>query len=172
MEFEELQARVMRRSDSPLFARLASMFLEQGDVHGAKELCLTGINQYPKYITGYFILAKCFAAESQFDEALDTLAKARAIFPDTEVIFKLKNEWEEQMKNVPPQPVQQSVEQPKQEQTAVEFQGEFVSQTLAEIYVKQGLIVEAIESYEKLITIKPEQSAEFEKRISELEKKL
>ncbi len=172
MEFEELQARVLRRSDSPLFARLASLYLEQGDVHGAKELCLTGISQYPKYVTGYFILAKCFAAESQYEEALDTLAKSRAIFPDTEIIFRLKNEWEEQSKNVPAQTIQQPAVQSNQEQAGVEFQGEFVSPTLAEIYVKQGLIVEAIEAYEKLIEMKPEQRGEFEKRIGELEKKL
>jgi tetratricopeptide (TPR) repeat protein len=175
MEFDELQARVMRRSDSPLFARLASMLLEHGDVNEAKDVCLNGINQYPRYASGYIVMAKCFAAESEFEEALRTLTQTRAIFPDSEILFVLKNEWETQLNNKPIQPaqsVQHQAEVPKAEQPAVEFQGEFVSPTLAEIYVKQGLIVEAIEAYEKLIEMKPEQRVEFEKRIGELEKKL
>ncbi|MBI5214709.1 MAG: hypothetical protein HY960_03045 [Ignavibacteriae bacterium] len=172
MEFDELQARVMRRSDSPLFARLAYMLLEHGDVNEAKDVCLNGINQYPKYASGYIVLAKCFAAESDFEEALRTLSQTRAIFPDSEQLFILKNEWETKKTNVPVQPLQSAKEQPKQSQEMIEFQGEFVSPTLAEIYVKQGLIVEAIEAYEKLIEMKPEHRGEFEKRIGELEKKL
>ena len=169
MQIDELQLLASRRSDSPLFARLASEYLEQGNTTQAIELCQTGINSYPSYVTGFYVLAKSYLKESMFEDAIATLNQARKLFPDCELFIQLKREWGA---NTP------AVHAPQLQPTATTTQqqtpqdGEIVSQTLAEIYVQQGLIDEAIKSYEQLKKRKPDQIAEFDKRIKELEKKL
>ncbi len=169
MQFEELQALVSKHSDSPLFARLASEYLDHGDTAQAIEICQSGVTFYPAYSTGYLVLAKCYWKDSQFEDAFDALKQARKLFPDCELLIQMKREWEANIPTLPvptPQPTSiKPQQQPKQD-------GEIVSQTLAEIYVQQGLIDEAIKSYEQLKTRKPEQTAEFDKRIKELQKKL
>lgn len=168
MEFEELQSHVTRQSDSPLFARLAAAYLEQGDSAYARELCLTGIEHYPAYTTGFLILAKCYAVDSRYEEAIETIKRARKLFPDAVHLVSLQREWERQQQGAPSEEV--ATNEPVIEQPAGD--GEIVSQTLAEIYVQQGLLEQAIESYLKLIERKPAQRAEFEKRIGELQTKM
>ncbi len=45
----------------------------------------------------------------------------------------------------------------------------FVTPTLAEIYVKQGWLDDAIKAYRALIVNKPAEKEKFEQRISEIE---
>ena len=51
-------------------------------------------------------------------------------------------------------------------------EGRIVSKTLAEIYARQGAHAEAIITYELLKQVRPDESAEFDQRIRELEQKL
>lgn len=51
-------------------------------------------------------------------------------------------------------------------------EGRIVSRTLAEIYARQGAVAEAIITYELLKQVRPEESAEIDQRIKELEQKL
>ena len=169
MELEELQKHLDADPASPLVARLALAYLDRGDKKKAKELCLASVQQYPSYPTSHYVLAKCYAADSQFNEALQSLNPAIKLFPDSRLLVTLQAEWEQKKPVVtapPPAPVADlPIEQPVVE-------GEIVSQTLAEIYVKQGLFEQAIQSYRQLIQRKPAQAKEFEKRIGEIEKKL
>ncbi|MGD0337286.1 MAG: tetratricopeptide repeat protein [Bacteroidota bacterium] len=65
----QLEARLNARPNSPLFARFASVLLEQGEVTRAIELCEKGIEEYPIYPTGYLIAAQCYYAAGRIDDA-------------------------------------------------------------------------------------------------------
>ncbi len=169
MELEDLQAYNSRRSDSPLFARLAERYLEQGDTAGAIELCTAGVENYPSYTTGYVILARSYVANAQPQEALTAIHRARKLFPDSIRLVLIQKDIESKLQPVAENKEEEEEQEPVKQEGKQE--GEIASQTLAEIYVKQGLIKDAITAYRQLIERKPDQRAGFEKRIRELEKK-
>jgi len=68
--------------DSLAFARLASMYLEQGDIEKAKGICLRGIEVHPFYVNGYLVLAKCRRIEGAIQEARSVLKRALRLDPD------------------------------------------------------------------------------------------
>jgi len=72
---------------------------------------------------------------------------------------------------VPPPPVPEEADT-LDETTSLGVDGRIVSRTLAEIYVMQGAIAEAILTYQMLKLEKPELRAECDARIRELEPKL
>jgi len=72
---------------------------------------------------------------------------------------------------VPPPPVPEEADA-LDETTSLGVDGRIVSRTLAEIYVMQGAIAEAILTYQLLKLEKPELRAECDARIRELEPKL
>ncbi|HTK81261.1 MAG TPA: tetratricopeptide repeat protein [Bacteroidota bacterium] len=67
-----------------------------------------------------------------------------------------------------------SVEEPVEEKPSEPFddEGRIVTKTLAEIYASQGAYSEAILTYQLLKTLRPSQSAEYDRRIKELEPKV
>ena len=73
--------------DSLAFARLASMYLEQGDTERAKAICLQGIETHPFYANGYIVLAKCHRAEGTVQEARRGLKQVLRLDPDSLAAF-------------------------------------------------------------------------------------
>ncbi|RMF68795.1 MAG: tetratricopeptide repeat protein [Calditrichaeota bacterium] len=64
-----LEEHLHKHPDSLLFARLADAYLKLNDVDKAIELCEAGIKKHPYYVTGHFVLGKCYLAKKQFEEA-------------------------------------------------------------------------------------------------------
>jgi tetratricopeptide (TPR) repeat protein len=95
--------------------------------------------------------------------------KAQIEEPVEESIQNVETVVEVEKPEVPP-----AVPSPEPREEAIEesTDGRIVSQTLAEIYVKQGVYDEAILTYKLLKQRRPEQAAEFDDRIKELEAKL
>ena len=55
--------------DSILFARLADAYLQMDRVDEAIELCEKGIRKHPYYVTGHYVLGKCYLKKKLFDQA-------------------------------------------------------------------------------------------------------
>ncbi len=68
-KMELLESRLASRPNSPLFARLALLLLEQGETARAIELCENGMKTYPEYTTGFLVAARCYTAAGQTPEA-------------------------------------------------------------------------------------------------------
>ena len=70
-----LEARMHDNPKSLLFARLADLYLEEGKIAEAEELCSEGVKAHPYYTTGYFVLSKAFLRKKEYEKAESALKK-------------------------------------------------------------------------------------------------
>ena len=81
MVISQLESKLARQPHSPLFARLAGEYFNAGKIEEAKELCISGLRQYPSYATANFVLAKCYASEKNYSLAEKHLQHALVWLP-------------------------------------------------------------------------------------------
>ena len=74
---------------SPWFARVAAGYLEQGETVRALKLCLAGMRDYPRYMTGALILGKCYEAMGQRGEAILEYRRILDVHPDNPMLHRL-----------------------------------------------------------------------------------
>ncbi|MEE4311806.1 MAG: hypothetical protein V2J62_08025 [candidate division KSB1 bacterium] len=70
-----LEGKLKGNPNSILFARLADNYLSINRVDEAIELCEKGIINHPYYITGHYILSKCYLYQRKYDEAQKELKR-------------------------------------------------------------------------------------------------
>jgi len=77
-EFRQLIERFEEAPESRLFAPVADMYRKRGEVDRAVEICNSGLELYPDYISARVILGKCFydkggseRAKTEFERVLD-----------------------------------------------------------------------------------------------------
>jgi len=83
-EIKYLQRILSENSNSVLFARLSDAYLQTDRVDDAIELCEAGVKNHPMYVTGHFILGKCYLKKKLFDQAEKEFK--RVIFYDPKYI--------------------------------------------------------------------------------------
>ncbi|GEM_PF-6613790 len=93
MNIDELEAKLSRRTGSPLFARLADEYLAVGRINEAKEMCLSGLQRFPDYLTGHIVLARCFEAEQDYTAAIHSVEEALRVSPDASLPQSLLAEY-------------------------------------------------------------------------------
>ena len=164
MNLQQLEAKLATHPESPLFIRVAQEYLATGQIEKAKELCHSGLERFPSYVTALLVLAKCYSAEKQFDAAMRLLKQVIAVYPNSEVLQALLTEWQQKIEQQP----QQAMSEPQRIEDVVNEKNTIVSKTLAEIYAGQGQYDEAIKTYKLLKEQQPARQVEFEKRIQEL----
>jgi tetratricopeptide (TPR) repeat protein len=91
----ELELRMAASPSSPLFARLASLLLRDGEVSRAERLCDRGLELYPNYATARLVRARCLAAQGRHAEALAALSTIVSQYPGNVVLAGLEDEWRE-----------------------------------------------------------------------------
>jgi len=64
-----LTGKLEENEDSILFARLADAYLQMDRVDEAIEVCEKGIRKHPYYVTGHYVLGKCYLKKKLFDQA-------------------------------------------------------------------------------------------------------
>lgn len=92
MKIEYLEQKLARRPFSPLFARLVHEYLIAGKNQRAKELCLSGLEIYPQYITAHFALTECYISEQNYNAALQSIDTAISLNPNIETLQTLQSE--------------------------------------------------------------------------------
>jgi tetratricopeptide (TPR) repeat protein len=94
MNVELMESRLAQRPTSPLFARLASQYLERGDPEKAIQLCRGGLEHFPGYASAHVVLARCLAAEGDYRSALQELRHARELTTGAGLLGRLQDDWE------------------------------------------------------------------------------
>ena len=167
--------------DLPIRLILAEAYFEEGLLSHAEAELETATSQMDRYASAYRLQAEIFRAQKRRDEALRSLKTYLALRPQDEGALDLLKEMEISQAAPAPevQPIQEEITEPAAVQAAEapslkasepldveaakpEFRleeeplTEIATPTLAEVYVNQGQIQEAISIYEKVIAQNPE----------------
>lgn len=86
-ELGKVEKLYRQQPQSPLFARLADLYLRRGKVERALALCQEGCRRFPHYPTGYLILGKCYEAQGQLEEARSATDQALRLDPENPAGF-------------------------------------------------------------------------------------
>ena len=87
---------VTKAVTTPWFARLASVYLEQGETATALRVCREGMKRYPRYVTGSLILAKCYEALGRRIEAALEYRRVLEVLPDNQMVKDIVRQLERQ----------------------------------------------------------------------------
>jgi tetratricopeptide (TPR) repeat protein len=94
MEFEEfdiefLAQKMSENPQSPLFARLADLYLGKQQTVEALKLSEEGIKFFPNYYAGYIVLGKAHLELKEFSKAISAFEKASELSPFNQTVAKL-----------------------------------------------------------------------------------
>ena len=82
-EINKISKKLSKDPESPLFARLADLYRESGDVDKAIEICEDGLKYHPYYLTAHIVLSKCYRELGMHDEARKELKRTARILSIT-----------------------------------------------------------------------------------------
>lgn len=91
-DIEFLSQRLSDNPQSPLFARLADLYLSKNKSSEALKLCETGMQAYSSYATGFVVLGKCYLALNENSKAKLAFTQAMNLSPFNQVARKLLSE--------------------------------------------------------------------------------
>jgi len=94
---QQLEQKLNRSPKSPLFAHLAYLYLQEGEVERGLEICQSHILNHKKYGFGHYILGLCLHKTGNSEEAVNELEVATYLDPNLYEAWKLlKRIYEEQ----------------------------------------------------------------------------
>jgi tetratricopeptide (TPR) repeat protein len=99
-DIDFLSQKLASNSSSPIFARLADLYLVKGQTEEALKLCEEGVTMHPAYASGFVLLGRCFLAQQNNADAEKALTRALQLTPYSQVARKLLHEI------APPLPVE------------------------------------------------------------------
>ena len=91
-DIDFLSQKLSDKPQSPLFARLADLYLSTNQSTEALKLCEAGVQTYSSYATGYVILGKCYSALNENSKARLAFAQALHLAPFNQLARKLLDE--------------------------------------------------------------------------------
>ncbi len=94
MDFEEIDIeffaqKMSENPQSPLFARLADLYIGKEQAVEAVKLSEEGIKLFPKYYAGYVVLGRAHLALKEFSKANSSFEKALELSPFNQTVAKL-----------------------------------------------------------------------------------
>ncbi|RIK63296.1 hypothetical protein DCC62_26645, partial [candidate division KSB1 bacterium] len=66
---ESLQVLLQQNPDSLTFARVAEALMRNERLEEAIQICEEGVRRHPYYVTGHFVLGKCYRQKKLYDLA-------------------------------------------------------------------------------------------------------
>ena len=91
-DIEFLSQKLAENPQSPLFARLADLYLETEKGNEALQLCEEGVKLFPDYYAGFLVLGKVYLHFKEYSKARTALTRAQELSPFSNTIKKFLNE--------------------------------------------------------------------------------
>lgn len=91
-DIDFLSQKLSDNPQSPLFARLADIYLTKNQASEALKLCEAGVQVYSSYATGYVVLGKCYLALNENSKARLAFSQALHLAPFNQVARKMLEE--------------------------------------------------------------------------------
>jgi tetratricopeptide (TPR) repeat protein len=186
---------------SPLFVRVASGEIDKNNVEKAVEILNEGLSLYPDYPVAHILLGKALMLKGKYKDSLDSfrkgselvnshkvyeyylqevenLKKQRALFESSHKpgFINESNEREEPDENPSLEKELTSFDSMDEQKNTPVSSGQegdtIVSETLANIYITQGELREALSVFERLLNKNPQKREYYEEKINELKTKL
>jgi len=88
-DIDFLSQKLSDNPQSPLFARLADLYLSKNQEAEALKLCENGVQHFPAYASGQIILGKCYLSLNQNSKASAAFRRALQINPFNQVAQRL-----------------------------------------------------------------------------------
>jgi tetratricopeptide (TPR) repeat protein len=164
-----LTRRLAEHPRSPLFARVAELFLDENRLEDALSLCDEGLTVYPYYPTAHLIRARILRKLGRYPEVETELETVRRLVPDATTIAAELNAVREMLAS---QAAASTATHAAGRAAAEVYDDDpslfLASRTLAEVYAGQGQLREAIKVYEHLLATKPAGGRDILPRLDEL----
>ena len=91
-DIDFLSQKLSDNPHSPLFARLADLYLSKDQSAEALKLCEAGVQTYSSYATGYVVLGRCYLAMNENSKARLAFSQALHLAPFNQFARKLLDE--------------------------------------------------------------------------------
>lgn len=91
-DIDFLSQKLSDNPQSPLFARLADLYLSKNQSSEALKLCEAGVQTYSSYATGYIVLGKCYLALNENSKARLAFTQALQLSPFNQLAQKYLSE--------------------------------------------------------------------------------
>jgi tetratricopeptide (TPR) repeat protein len=91
-DIDFLSQKLSDNPQSPLFARLADLYLSKNQSSEALKLCEAGVQVFSSYATGYVVLGKCYLSLNENSKARLAFSQALHFAPFNQVARKLLDE--------------------------------------------------------------------------------
>lgn len=95
-DIDFLSQKLAENPQSPLFARLADLYLNRNQPNDALALCELGVQSYPMYAAGQIVLGKCYLALQEYSKARNAFQQAILLSPYNRVAKKLFHDVSQQ----------------------------------------------------------------------------
>lgn len=183
---------------SPLFVRVASGEIDKNNVEKAVEILNEGLSMYPDYPVAHILLGKALMLKGKYKDSLDSFRKGSELVNSHKVyeyylqeVENLKkqralfensgkpgfiDESDEPGKNLSLEKELTSFDSMDEQKHTPLSSGQegdtIVSETLANIYITQGELREALRIFERLLNKNPQKREYYLEKINELKTKL
>jgi tetratricopeptide (TPR) repeat protein len=88
-DIEFLAQKLAENPQSPIFARLADLYIDTQKAAEAIQLCNEGIKLFPDYYAGYLVLGKAYLSFNEYSKARESFEKVLELCPFNHFVEKL-----------------------------------------------------------------------------------
>jgi tetratricopeptide (TPR) repeat protein len=164
-DIDFLSQKLSDNPQSPLFARLADLYLAKNQSAEALKLCEAGVQTYSSYATGYVVLGKCYSALNENSKARLAFTQALHLAPFNQLARKLLEEIPLTTDEpIPTQEIEAADTTPPTAETAVQEESlpvqnadepQLSIETIAEVPVEEEAAQESVQQTETEIVETP-----------------
>ncbi|MEK6645226.1 MAG: tetratricopeptide repeat protein [Candidatus Firestonebacteria bacterium] len=159
IQIEEYKKKLIENPNSLIFLPLAQLYRKTGMLDDAIIICKRGLEIHPTYTGANVLLSRIYVEKQMYQEALNELESI--VHSDSSNIMAnvlLREVYEKLGRNLDAQKTLEKITTLQRVESVFEtnsHKDEMLTSTIAEIYVKQGLVNDAIQIYQKILEAEP-----------------